>query len=64
MTMNSEDKKNTALQLQPYAEEVLCANWNPLVLMLSEPLVSAQQAAPDSSDVEDLMARLYLSQQA
>jgi hypothetical protein len=64
MTMNSEDKKNTAPQLQPYAEEVLCANWNPLVLMLSESLVSAQQAAPDSSDVEDLMARLYLSQQA
>lgn len=62
--MNSEDKKNTAPQPQPYAEEVLCANWNPLVLLLSEPLACAQKTVPDSSDVDDFMARLYLSQQA
>jgi hypothetical protein len=64
MIMNSEDKKNTAPQPQPYAEEVLCANWNPLVLLLSEPLACAQKTVPDSSDVEAFMARLYLSQQA
>jgi hypothetical protein len=64
MIMNSEDKTNTAPQPQPYAEEVLCANWNPLVLLLSEPLACAQNKLPDGSEVEDLMARLYLSQQA
>lgn len=62
--MNSEDKKNTAPQPQHYAEEVLCANWNPLVLLLSEPPACAHKKLPDSSEVEDLMARLYLSQQA
>lgn len=62
--MNSEDKKYTVPQPQLYAEEVLCANWNPLVLLLSEPLACAQKTAPDSSDVEDFMVRLYVSQQA
>lgn len=62
--MNSEDEENTMHQLQPYAEEVLCANWNPLVLLLSEPLACAQKTVADSGDVEDFMARLYLSQQA
>ncbi len=64
MTMNSEDTKDTAPQPQPYADEVLCANWNPLVRLLSEPPACAQATAPDSSDVDDLMARLYVSQQA
>src|SRR5450759_4912780 len=64
MIMNSEDKKNTVPQPQPYAEEVLCANWNPLVPLLSEPLACAQKTVPDSSDVDDFMTRLYLSQQA
>ena len=62
--MNAEDKKHTVPQPQPYAEEILCANWNPLVLLLSEPLACAQKTVSDSSEVEDFMARLYLSQQA
>ena len=62
--MNSKDIKNPAQQPPQYADEVLCANWNPLVLLLAEPLVRVQKTEPDGSDVEDFMARLYLSQQA
>jgi hypothetical protein len=62
--MSSKDIKNQAQQPPQYADEVLCANWNPLVLLLAEPLAHAQKTAPEGSDVEDFMARLYLSQQA
>ena len=62
MTMNS-DQDN---QVPPptYADEVLCANWHPLVLLLAEPLVRAQITALNAVDAEDFLARLYLCQQA
>ncbi len=47
-----------------YADEVLCANWHPLVLMLAEPLARAQKTALSAVDAEELLARLYLAQQA
>lgn len=63
--MSSENHENPAPQPQPYAEEVLCASWNPLVLMLAEPLAyAAQPVADDGDDVESMLARLYRWQQA
>ena len=62
--MNSEDNKKPAPQPLSYADEVLCANWNPLVLALAEPLARVQKPGPDGSEIEDFMARLYLCQQA
>ncbi len=62
--MSFKDIKNPAQQPPQYADEVLCANWNPLVILLAEPLARVQKAVPDGSDVEDFMARLYLSQRA
>ncbi|GEM_PF-2266222 len=62
--MSSNDIKNPEQQPPQYADEVLCANWNPLVLLLAEPLARVPTPAPDGGDVEDFMARLYLSQQA
>jgi hypothetical protein len=61
--MMSSDKDN----LQPlvtYADEVLCANWHPLVRMLAEPLARVQKTALDAGEAEDFLARLYLSQRA
>ena len=52
---------NTTLQ---YAEEVLCANWNPLASAVAEHLHRARMPAIDGSDVDALMARLYSCQQA
>ena len=60
--MESDDDKQQALVA--YADEVLCANWHPLVLMLAEPLKRAQKSALDAADAEDFLARLYSSQQA
>ena len=62
--MSSDDTKNPAPQPPQYAEEVLCANWSPLALLLAEPLVSARQSGFDAADVDDMLARLYLCQQA
>lgn len=65
MNMSSEHYENPAPQPQPYAEEVLCASWNPLVLMLAEPLARAAQPVADGGDdVESMLARLYRWQQA
>ena len=47
-----------------YADEVLCANWHPLVLLLAEPLARVQKTALEAGDAEDFLARLYLAQQA
>lgn len=61
----SQDHENTAPDPQPYAEEVLCANWIPLALTLAEPLVrTTRQSVLDATDAESLLARLYLCQQA
>lgn len=62
--MSSEQADKPAPQPLPYADEVLCANWNPLALMLAEPRARAQQSVLDAADVESLLARLYLCQQA
>jgi hypothetical protein len=65
MNMSDEHRENPAPQPQPYAEEVLCASWNPVVLLLAEPLAHASKpAANDRGDVESLLARVYLWQQA
>ena len=47
-----------------YADEVLCANWNPLAPAVAEHLHRACTPAIDGSDVDALMARLYSCQQA
>lgn len=48
--------------LSPYTDEVLCANWHPLVHVLAEPSLRVQKTALDVSDVEGFLARLYLAQ--
>ena len=47
-----------------YAEEVLCANWHPLALLLAEPRVRKQKTALDPGDAEGFLARLYPAQRA
>ena len=65
MNMSSEHHENPTPQPQPYAEEVLCAGWNPVVLLLAEPLAHASKpVAADGSDIESFLARLYRWQQA
>ena len=62
--MNSNDEQAPAARVPQYAEEVLCANWNPLALLVAEPAVRARAAAVDGSDAEAFLARLYRCQQA
>ena len=63
--MSSEHRENPAPQPQLYAEEVLCASWNPVVLLLAEPLAHASKpVADDGGDAESFLARLYRWQQA
>jgi hypothetical protein len=61
MDMNSDDSENPAPQ---YAEEVLCANWNPLALMLAEPPARVPGSVFEGVDIEAFLARLYLCQRA
>jgi hypothetical protein len=58
-----DSDKNNRQPLVTYADEVLCANWHPLVLLLAEPRACVQKAVPEAGDVEGMLARLYLSQQ-
>ncbi len=60
--MATENDKLHALP--SYADEVLCANWHPLVLSLAEPMARVQKTALDAVDAEDFLARLYSCQQA
>ncbi len=62
MTMNAEQDNRQAPP--SYADEVLCANWHPLVLLLAEPLARVQKTALNASEVEAFLARFYLCQQA
>jgi hypothetical protein len=62
MTMTRNADKDQPAAGAPYADEVLCANWHPLVLMLAEPLARVQKTAPAGEDVEGLLARHYLAQ--
>jgi hypothetical protein len=53
------------LQASPsYADEVLCANWHPLVLILAEPQARGQKTALDAGVAEDFLDRLYVCQHA
>ena len=58
--MNPDQDNQTAPSR--YADEVLCANWHPLVLLLAEPFARAQKTALDANDVEGFLARLYAAQ--
>ena len=60
--MNSDKKDRQSLAT--YADEVLCANWHPLVLMLAEPPARVPKAVLDPEKAGDLLARLYVDQRA
>jgi hypothetical protein len=62
--MSSGDQRIPAKQPLQYAEEVLCANWNPLALLVAEPVTQARATGVDGSDAEAFLARLYRCQQA
>jgi hypothetical protein len=62
--MNSSDDPATARPALQYADEVMCANWNPLALLVADPAARARAVAVDGSDAEALLARLYRCQQA
>jgi hypothetical protein len=62
MAMETDQSKRHASP--SYADEVLCANWHPLVLLLVEPLARAQKTALNAVEAEDFLARLYLCQRA
>jgi hypothetical protein len=62
--MNSSDDQAAAKPAPQYAEEVLCANWNPLALLVVEPVKHAVARAVDGSEAEAFLARLYRCQQA
>ena len=62
--MNSSDDEVTAKPAPHYAEEVLCASWNPLALQVAESAAPAHPAALDGNDAEAFLARLYRCQQA
>ena len=62
--MSSSEHKIPANSPLQYADEVLCANWNPLALLVAEPVNRASAAAVDSGDAEAFLARLYRCQQA
>lgn len=57
--MNPQDDKSD--EARGYADEVLCANWHPLVVMLVEARAGARTSL--AIDVEGFLARLYSSQQ-
>jgi hypothetical protein len=59
-----DNEQDRALPASFYADEVLCANWHPLVMQLAEPLVRAQKNLPNAVDAEDFLSRLYACQQA
>lgn len=62
--MGSVNYQIPASNLLEYGEEVLCANWNPLALLVAEPVAAARSTGVDGSDAEAFLARLYRCQQA
>ena len=62
--MKSGNTKSPVPAPLEYAEEVLCANWNPLASMPAESPAHAQEPALENVDVETFLARLYQSQRA
>lgn len=59
--MSSENREFPAPQ---YADEVLCANWNPLARMLAEPMPRAAGPVLEGADIEAFLTRLYVCQRA
>ena len=47
-----------------YGDEVLCANWNPLAMLVTEPAAYPRAAPVDGSEADAFLARLYRCQQA
>jgi hypothetical protein len=62
--MSSGEGSITVKDPLQYAEEILCANWNPLSWLPKESSGQPVSAGIDGSDVDALMARLYRCQQA
>lgn len=62
--MSSSDHGVPAKLALQYADEVLCANWNPLALQVVETVTPARASAVDGADAEAFLARLYRCQQA
>jgi hypothetical protein len=62
--MDSGENSILANSTLQYAEEILCANWNPLAVTVAEPLHRARTPAVDGNEVDALLARLYRCQQA
>jgi hypothetical protein len=56
--------KNNRQSVAAYTDEVLSANWHPLVLKLAEPLARLPKAALEPAEAEDFLARLYVGQRA
>lgn len=59
----SSDKNNRQPPVT-YADEVLCANWHPLVLELAELLARLPRTALGPKEAEDFLARLYVGQRS
>jgi hypothetical protein len=62
--MRSSEQGLPAKPALQYADEVLCANWNPLAPQVVETVTPARASAVDGSDAEAFLARLYRCQQA
>ena len=56
--------KNNRQPLVAYTDEVLSANWHPLVPNLAEPLARLPKATLELAEAEDFLARLYVGQRA
>jgi len=63
MTMSTQETEFPAPPTPSYAEEVLCANWNPLAAAVVELRSRAEQTLAEC-DIEGFLARLYLCQRA
>ena len=61
--MSATDDK-AVNHIRQYADEVLCAGWNPLAMQVTEPTARPHAAAVEGGDAEGFLARLYRCQQA
>jgi hypothetical protein len=62
--MSSSEQPVAEKQSLQYADEVLCASWNPLALLVAEPASAKPAPSVDGNDAEAFLARLYRCQQA
>jgi hypothetical protein len=61
--MSATDDK-AVNHIRQYADEVLCAGWNPLAMQVTEPAARPHVSAVEGGDAEGFLARLYRCQQA